>query len=220
MKRKQNGKRGKAPAGRTVFCMGAALVCALFLTGGLIGERGRLVEEREREAKERLAGRVLRFHVLANSNSKKDQKLKMQVKEAALSYMKENMPKADEAEETKEWARAHLEELRAVSEEAVKKAGFSYPVKAEITSGDFPKKSYGDVTFPAGSYEALRISIGKAKGHNWWCCLYPNLCFTDAIHAVVPKEGKEQLKRTLDEDGYEMVTASSDFKIRWFFFGD
>lgn len=82
----------------------------------------------------------------------------------------------------------------------------------------FPAKTYGDVTFPAGEYEALRIKIGQAKGQNWWCCLYPNLCFVDAVHAVVPEEGKDTLRQVLDKEEYEMVTAS-DYKIKWFFFG-
>ena len=73
--------------------------------------------------------------------------------------------------------------------------------------------------FPAGWYEALRIEIGSAKGKNWWCVLYPNLCFLDSVHAVVPKEGKQELETVLEEEEYEMVTATSKFKIKWFFFG-
>ena len=75
-----------------------------------------------------------------------------------------------------------------------------------------------NITFPSGKYEALRIEIGEAKGQNWWCVLYPNLCFIDAVHAVVPEEGKRELKEVLEEDTYEMVTATSRFKIGWFFF--
>ena len=87
-----------------------------------------------------------------------------------------------------------------------------------MTNCYFPDKTYGDITFPNGYYDALRIEIGEAKGHNWWCVLYPNLCFVDAVHAVVPDEGKEELKEVLDEEEYEMVTATSKFKIKWFFF--
>ena len=87
-----------------------------------------------------------------------------------------------------------------------------------MASCDFPEKSYGDITFPAGEYEALRIEIGESKGQNWWCVLYPNLCFIDAVNAVVPQEGKEELKQVLEEDTYKMVTATTPFRIKWFFF--
>ena len=82
----------------------------------------------------------------------------------------------------------------------------------------FPDKTYGDVTFPRGYYDALRIEIGKAEGENWWCVLYPNLCFLDSVHAVVPEEGKDKLKNVLDEEEYEMVTTLSKFRVGWFFF--
>jgi len=100
----------------------------------------------------------------------------------------------------------------------IQEEGYDYPVIAEVTTCDFPDKTYGDITFPSGRYEALRIEIGEANGQNWWCVLYPNLCFIDAVHAVVPEEGKKDLKKVLQEDTYEMVTATSRFKIGWFFF--
>lgn len=200
-------------------CLLIALTTALMLTGWLIRERGILVEAKAAKAQQKLAGQVLRFHVLANSDSDEDQALKMKVKEAVLGYMKEDMPKGSNAAETKEWAADHLKELEELSGEVVREEGFEYEVTAQIARDDFPEKTYGDITFPAGTYEALKIEIGSANGHNWWCCLYPNLCFTDAVHAVVPEEGKEELKQVLDESEYEMVTASSNFKIKWFFFG-
>ena len=89
-----------------------------------------------------------------------------------------------------------------------------------MTTCYFPDKRYGDVLFPEGWYEALRIRLGEAEGHNWWCVLYPNLCFTNATCAVVSEDGKKELKKALTAEEYEMVTATSDFKIKWFFFGD
>ena len=125
---------------------------------------------------------------------------------------------AESAEETKNWAESHLAQLEMVAAEVVKANGFSYEVRAEVTECYFPEKSYGDVTFPAGKYEALRIEIGEAKGQNWWCVLYPNLCFRDAIHAVVPDEGKEELKQVLEDDAYELITTKTRFRLKWFFF--
>lgn len=165
-----------------------------------------------------LAKEVFRFHVLANSDSKEDQALKMQVKEAVLAYMKQELPESDNVETTKKWARANTDEIVQLAEQVIQEEGYSYSAMAEVTACEFPEKTYGDITFPSGEYEALRIEIGEAKGHNWWCVLYPNLCFMDAVHAVVPEQGKKDLKKVLEEDTYEMVTATTRFRIGWFFF--
>ena len=169
------------------------------------------------ELQEHLAQEVLRFHVLANSDSDGDQELKLEVRDAVLAYMDENMPKAESAEDTERWARAHIDEIEEVGRAVVAGAGADYPVSAAVTTCWFPDKSYGDITFPAGNYEALRIEIGAAEGHNWWCVLYPGLCFMDTVNAVVPDEGKQKLKNVLTEEEYSRVTADSDFKIGWFF---
>ncbi len=205
---------------RARISLGIALTIALLLTSWLAVQRGILVEAKAQKAQEKLAGEVLRFHVLANSDSDRDQEVKMQVKEAVLDYMKQELPKGSDIDATREWAKEHLNEIEDISGKTLREAGSDDPVTAEITRDDFPEKTYGDITFPAGEYEALRIKIGEAKGHNWWCCLYPNLCFTDAVHAVVPDEGKEELKTVLDEEEYEMVTSTTNFKIKWYFFGD
>ena len=147
-----------------------------------------------------------------------DQELKMTVKDEVVSWLEAKMD-CDSLEETKNFIRSHLTGIEEVAEETVRREGYSYPVQADLEWTDFPEKSYGDVTFPAGSYEALRIQIGEAKGHNWWCVLYPNLCFIDSVRAVVPEKGKKQLKHVLTDDEYDMVTATSKFKVKWFFFG-
>lgn len=203
---------------KKIICIVIALIIAIFATGILIEKRVLLIEDKMELVQKRMAKEVLRFHVLANSNSEEDQTLKMQVKEKILDFMKVELPQSDSADMTKLWASSHLEEIEQVAEKTIRKQGYDYQVHAEVTTCHFPEKTYGDVTFPKGNYEALRIEIGEAKGENWWCVLYPNLCFIDAVRAVVPEEGKKELKSVLDEEEYEMVTATSRFKIRWFFF--
>lgn len=192
-------------------------ICVIIGIGIAVFVTGMMVQRKNRSMQRELAEKVFRFHVLANSDSKEDQTLKMQVKEAVISYMKQELPASESAGETKTWAQKNLSDIVRVAEQVVEEQGYPYPVTAEVTVCDFPDKTYGDITFPAGEYEALRIEIGEAKGQNWWCVLYPNLCFIDAVHAVVPKEGKEELKEVLKEDTYRMVTATSRFKIGWFF---
>lgn len=205
---------------RTGICIAIAILIAGVSTGMLMERRIWKVEAKMAATQQKLADEVLRFHVLANSDSEEDQKLKMKVKESVISYMKKQLPDAGSVEETKQWTGDHVRELEAVAQEVIEKEGYDYSVEAKLTTSYFPDKTYGDVTFPAGNYEALRIEIGQAKGQNWWCVLYPNLCFIDAVHAVVPEEGKQELEAVLQEDEYEMVTATSKFKIKWFFFGE
>lgn len=90
-------------------------------------------------------------------------------------------------------------------------------VHAELVRTYFPVKSYGDCTFPAGEYEALRVTIGEARWRNWWCVLYPSLCFVDTVHGVVPEDSKEELKNVLTEEEYESLFdfGESEYKIGW-----
>ena len=193
------------------ICVLAGILISLVVTGIV-------VEAKKSQMQEDLAKEVFRFHVLANSDSAEDQELKMQVKEAVIAYMQEEIPESDSVETTREWAKGHLSAIVNLAEAVIREEGYAYEVMAEVTTCDFPDKTYGDITFPSGEYEALRIEIGEANGQNWWCVLYPNLCFIDAVHAVVPEKGKKDLAKVLDEDTYEMVTATRRFKIGWFFF--
>lgn len=194
-----------------IICSLIGILLSLFLTIVIVnGKREMLQRE--------VASEVLRFHVLANSDSKRDQELKMKVKEEVLSFMEQELPESESLEMTRIWAKEHISEIEEIGEKVLLENNCDYPVKAEVTFCEFPKKTYGDITFPSGTYEALRIEIGEGEGQNWWCVLYPNLCFIDAIHAVVPEEGKDDLEEVLDEEAYEMVTSDTIFRIKWFFF--
>ncbi len=197
---------------KQIVCMSAALLLALVLTIEILGSIQIAAMQRN------ISEEVFRFHVIANSDSEEDQALKMKVKERVISFMQAELPDSKSVEITENWTRLHLEEIEIVAKMALEQEGCDDKVTAEVTNCYFPDKTYGDVTFPKGYYNALRIKIGDAKGKNWWCVLFPNLCFIDSIHAVVPQKGKDDLKAVLDEDEYEMVTTRSKFKIRWFFF--
>ncbi|HAX52883.1 stage II sporulation protein R [Muricomes intestini] len=191
-----------------------AIIIASFITGVIAWHMNLTAQAK---LQEHLAQEVLRFHILANSDSEEDQALKMDVKEQVLAFLKNSMPDGMDVEETEEWMRRNTDKLEETGKKTILLAGKDYPVSAAVTTCYFPEKTYGDVTFPAGNYKALRIEIGAAKGHNWWCVLYPNLCFTDATNAVVPEEGKEELKNVLTEEEYSKVTAQLNFKIKWYF---
>lgn len=206
------------------ICVILGICIAFILTGSIVGGRMRSVEAKLHSTQKDLAKEVFRFHVLANSDRDEDQELKLKVRDGVIAYMKADMKDVIEGEptaaSTKEWAMGHLSEIEETAEAVIRAEGYKYKAGAEVAYCHFPDKRYGDITFPEGEYEALRIEIGEAQGQNWWCVLYPNLCFMDSTCAVVSEEGKEELQEVLTDDEYEMVTATSDFKIKWFFLGD
>lgn len=195
----------------------AVIFATMFTTAMMITSE----QQNRIRLQQHLAEEVLRFHVLANSDSAEDQELKLRVRDGVLAYLEKELPQDDsggtDVRKTEEWIRKHTDEIRKIGEDTLAEAGSEQTVSAAVTTCYFPDKTYGDIIFPAGNYEALRIELGEAKGHNWWCVLYPNLCFLDTTEAVVPENGKKQLKAVLTEEEYSRVTATSDFEIDWFF---
>lgn len=162
-----------------------------------------------------LAEKVLRFHVLANSDSKEDQSLKLSVRDAIGGYMKEQMGQMTSKQECEAFVSRELPEIERVAEQVVKEAGYSYEVHVKLTKCEFPIKTYGAYTFPAGEYDALRVTIGEGTGKNWWCVMYPNMCFVNSMYEVVDENSKEALRAVLDEAEYEAVLGSGEYEIRW-----
>jgi len=171
------------------------------------------------DAETNVEGKVLRFHVIANSDSEADQALKYQVKNILVEALKPMLSGAEDLADTKVILQEKLPDIRAIAEEAVAAYGNGEDIQVELTNMYFPMKSYGELTFPAGYYDALRVTIGQAEGKNWWCVLFPNLCFMDVVHGVMPEESKEQLKNVLTEEEYESLFqwGKSPYRIRWRF---
>ncbi len=164
---------------------------------------------------------IIRFHVLANSNSPADQELKLKVRDGVLEAVNNNLiketmekydsvedvpaevPKAESeesepvnetmavvdsrntaqvslnVEESREYLLSHMDQIQQIAEKIIRDNGYDYKVTAELGVRWIPEKSYGDMTFPAGNYEALNITIGAGEGNNWWCVLFPPLCLID-----------------------------------------
>ena len=157
----------------------------------------------------RVADQVLRFHVIANSDSEEDQTLKLQVRDALISYMAQYRDSFDSAEEAAAFVTTHCDELQQLAQSVIRQAGYPYAATASVTTCDFPEKTYGDLTFPAGEYQALRIEIGQAQGQNWWCVLYPLLCFTEEGIVTVPEESQEILQDSLSAEDYARLSSGS-----------
>lgn len=125
-------------------------------------------------------GNLIRIHVLANSDSARDQQLKLQVKDAVVRALAPKLSQSASIEESRAIIRAALPDIRRTAVDTLRQAGARDDVTLQYGQFDFPVKYYGGFSLPAGRYEALRILIGDGAGHNWWCVLFPPLCFTDS----------------------------------------
>ena len=153
-----------------------------------------------------IADSVFRLHVIANSDSEIDQDLKYTVRDALLSYMNDLCANCTSKEEAISIASEHLEDFKEIALNTIQEEGFDYSVNIRIGNFEFPTKDYGDISLPAGTYDALRVEIGEAKGQNWWCVMFPPLCFVDASSGIVPEESKEDLQNTLTDEEFSIVS--------------
>ena len=165
---------------------------------------------------------VFRLHVIANSNSEEDQNLKYIVRDNVIEYMKTICNQCSSKEETIKIVSDHLEDFIQIANQTIKENGFSYTANVSLGNFEFPTKIYGDISFPSGYYDALKIQLGNADGQNWWCVLYPSLCFVDITSGIVPQESKEQLQEDLNDEEYKIISNTDTpinikFKLIEFF---
>ncbi len=188
----------------------AGWVFILAATIMLVIAGGRLYSDsEERQLQKGIASNIIRFHVRAESDSKEDQWLKLQVKEAVLAYISPVLSKSQSVDESRQLLYNESENIRNVAAATLRSLGDESDVNVYFENCYFPMKTYGDMTFPPGEYEAFRVDIGEAQGKNWWCVLYPPLCFVDAVYGEVPEESKEELKGVLTEEEYSMVSGKN-----------
>lgn len=155
-----------------------------------------------------VADKIVRLHVVANSDSPEDQALKLAVRDAVIRAMSPKFEKLDRVEEVKTVINENLGEIEQLALQKLKEQGKTYEVAASLGQYDFPTKVYGNLTLPAGTYQALNIVIGSGEGKNWWCVMFPPLCFIDVAHGVIPEETMEELKKTLTEEEYQLLTSA------------
>ena len=132
------------------------------------------------------------------------------MKGLVLDYVHSQVPDSTGKDGLIEWLENNRTSIETLSEDWRADQAAPNGVTVEVTKDYFPTKAYGDMVFPCGTYDAVRITIGQGKGHNWWCVLYPSLCYTDSIRAVVPDSSKQTLACLLDEDDYRSLLAQKD----------
>ena len=201
---------------RIVTLMGIFVLCSIFY-----GCKKQIVfskmnhEVQAAQVQQSISEKILRFHVLANSDSDEDQAVKLLVRDAVGEYIEPFIQECANLEESEKVVKQELPQIVELAEQVLEENGFAYGASAEVTDCEFPVKTYGDYTFPAGEYRALEVKLGNAKGHNWWCVLYPNMCFKGSVYEIIEEDAREELREVLDEEEYEAVFDSGDYEIRF-----
>lgn len=169
-----------------------------------------------------LSDSVFRLHIIANSDSSADQELKLKVRDNIIEYMNTLTSSSSDKKDVISIVNNHLDSFKEIALNTIKENGSNYDVNIEIGNFHFPTKSYGDISFPAGNYDALKIEIGDAIGQNWWCVLFPPLCFVNSSTGVVPDDSKNTLKENINSESYEIISEgnnsndnTSDIKIKF-----
>lgn len=182
-------------------------VFLLFLTGAQYAKRLRIQQE--------IADKILRFHVLANSDTEADQDLKLAVRDAVGEKMGVLLAGAKSRTECEKIITERMDEIVTTADQVIMEAGYDYSVQVFLSDVDFPVKTYGSYMFPAGTYEALEVIIGEGTGHNWWCVMYPNMCFSGSVYEVVDEDAQEALQEVLSPEEYEAVLQSGNYEIQF-----
>lgn len=157
-----------------------------------------------------IANNVFRLHVIANSDSEEDQNLKYIVRDSILSYVNGILENINNKEDVVLTINNHIDEIKNIAQQAVYNEGFTYDVEIEVGNFKFPTKTYGNISFPPGLYDALRVKIGNASGKNWWCVMFPPLCFVDVSSGIVPEDSKELMESNLSSEDYALVSSSKN----------
>ena len=164
-----------------------------------------------------LKNSVFRLHVIANSDSEEDQNLKYKVRDNLLNYMNEQCSNCFSKYEAISIAQNHINDFEQIAKDTIKSEGYSYDVDVQIGEFQFPTKKYGNINFPAGIYDALKVKIGNAEGHNWWCVMFPPLCFVDISNGVIPDDSKRILEDELTNEEFALISNDSNSDINFKF---
>lgn len=153
-----------------------------------------------------IASKIIRFHVIANSDLKSDQALKLKVRDAVLEYISPKLKNSSNINESRKILKENDKNILAVARKVIQEQGYTYKVRSTLGQADFPIKTYGNITLPQGRYEAYRIIIGEGKGQNWWCVMFPPLCFVDISKGQISyKSTEEKMKSVLNQKEYDSV---------------
>lgn len=168
-------------------------------------------EENQEVMIEDISSKLIRFHVIANSDGELDQKLKLKVRDEVLKYIQPLLKDSKDIEESRDILKEENENIINIAKEIIEENGYSYKVESTLTKEYFPVKTYGNITLPQGKYEAYRIIIGSGEGQNWWCVMFPPICFVDLTKGEVAYEETEnQMKKVLNDEELNLVSNTKE----------
>ncbi|MBO5733355.1 MAG: stage II sporulation protein R [Clostridia bacterium] len=173
------------------------IICAFLLVVLVVG----VAEYLQRD----ISDGIVRLHIIANSDSEDDQRIKIEVRDAVLAAQKEIFPDGIK----KELSPQESELLTATAQRVLGEQGVDYGVRVEMGKYYFPTKKYDNITLPAGDYDAVRVVLGQGEGRNWWCVMYPPLCFTESMLGIAEDESKDILKEEMGKFGYEIISEEN-----------
>lgn len=188
------------------FVLGVILFLGIIT---VMDKEGQVVKGSDEALVQEISEKLIRFHVLANSDSEEDQALKMKVKDEVISFIAPKLENSSSIEESREILKENNDEIIEIATKCIKDNGYNYSVSTTLGKENFPTKVYGNITLPQGEYEAFRVLIGDADGANWWCVMFPPLCFVDVTKGQISyDETDERMKKVLDEDEFNAVSTS------------
>lgn len=193
-----------------IICLSILTICTI---------AGLRIRRQQALSQQHIASQIIRLHVIANSDETADQTLKKEVKDRVVTYLRSKMNQAASIQAARQVICQEMDALKEIAEKKIRQEGYDYPVTVSLGTTYFPVKEYGDMAFPAGDYEALRVQIGKSKGRNWWCVMYPSLCLVDGVYQTMPENSKDKLKQVLSTSEYQsLVDGGEDVQFRLRFF--
>lgn len=203
-------KISKTAANRILF-----FICTLLLMAGCYSFAANYAKQ---QAVEAISSKVLRFHVIAKSDSADDQRRKLLVRDAVGEWMSLKLSRAKDKTDCERIIEQNKDQIQALAEQVLAEDGKAETVQVRLADVEFPDKVYGDYEFPAGVYRALQVVIGEGGGHNWWCVLYPNLCFSAEGYDVTGDGAKKELSKVLTPSEYETLLKERKYKLGFKYF--
>lgn len=169
---------------------------------------------RQQIIQQKLRPEIIRFHILAESDSTQDQALKLKVRDSLLAELPHILAGCTTKAESQQALVQNMPALKALAEDTLLANGCTLPVTVEIGESYFPAKRYGSLMLPPGEYDALRVKIGSAGGHNWWCMLYPALCFVEGSFQLEKETALGQWDGVLDENEFDAIWQDNATKVQ------
>lgn len=201
---------------KRIYILIGVLIAILLSTTLIISREISKIEAYTYDYKEKL----IRFHVIANSDTDEDQELKLKVRDAVIAYLQPKLENSKSIEESETIIKREYSNLEEISNKVIYDNGYDYSVDIGLQYSYFPAKQYSSVVLPAGKYKALKIIIGEGKGKNWWCVMFPPLCFVDDQNGVIDEKTDKKLKEILTPEEYDLImsknkTEEKNLKIKF-----